>query len=433
MNKNVSFTYHLRPKNLLRKAATMLPKEWQTRILRNQLRLPVETLDGLTVKIAHRKHELEGAFTVLHDSYVKAGYMSPHPSGLRVTSYHALPSTTTVVAMIGDEVLGTFSIIRDGLFGFPSDSIVDTNHLRVYGLRIAEISALAINPKHRKNSGQILWPMLSYLVRYCIHYFGIDALVIAVHPTHYPFYKHILCFETLTEKVIKKYDFVNDMPAMCGTLNMRDMYRNYAIEYGKNPSQSNLFDFFFEKNFTCMRFPKRENFKISDPFLTPDLLNHFFRERTDAFLQMSPGQIAILHELYKMKSYRDVLPSIDSKIALAVHSRKDLRFDYRCKGQIFFSDKRRLEIDVLNVSANGFQAKLEEGIRFGHPFTVRIGISEFIACDVECYPVWVSQNNTFGFNIIGLSPVWTKLIHDLEKDFQQQHSRPPFSGSKQVI
>ena len=57
------------------------------------------TRGRLELKIAHTQDELEACFSLLHDAYVASGFMRPHPSGLRVTPYHALPTTTTCFTM----------------------------------------------------------------------------------------------------------------------------------------------------------------------------------------------------------------------------------------------------------------------------------------------------------------------------------------------
>jgi hypothetical protein len=62
---------------------------------------------------------------LLHDAYVAAGFMKPAVSGLRVTIYHALPTTTTLCAKFDGQVVGTLSLIRESVFGFPLQAIFD--------------------------------------------------------------------------------------------------------------------------------------------------------------------------------------------------------------------------------------------------------------------------------------------------------------------
>ena len=134
--------FHAR--KLLRMTMLLLPRKWRFKINQSLIRLPINDDIDLRVKIAHRKEELEQAFHLLYESYCHMGYMTPNEAELRVTKYHALPSTTTIVAMIGDEVVGTVSLIRDGNYGFPSDCLVDKDELRANKLRLVEVSSLAV-------------------------------------------------------------------------------------------------------------------------------------------------------------------------------------------------------------------------------------------------------------------------------------------------
>ena len=55
----------------------------------------------LELKIAQTPQELQECFRLLHDAYVGSGFMKPDPSGMRVTMYHALPTTTTLAVSPG--------------------------------------------------------------------------------------------------------------------------------------------------------------------------------------------------------------------------------------------------------------------------------------------------------------------------------------------
>jgi hypothetical protein len=68
-------------------------------------------------------------FKLLHDAYVSEGFMKPGPSGLRATIYHALPTTTTLCAKVDGKVVGTLSLIRESVFGFPLQAIFDLTEI----------------------------------------------------------------------------------------------------------------------------------------------------------------------------------------------------------------------------------------------------------------------------------------------------------------
>ncbi len=151
----------------------------------------------LSLGIATTKSELEACFALLHDAYVSSGFMKPEPSGLRVTAYHALPTTTTLYARFDGEIVGTLSIIREGVFGFPMQTVFDLSQVRAKGGRIAEISALAVHPNFRKTGGTILFPLMKFMYEYCTGFFDTRHLVIAVNPNRIELYEALLFFERL--------------------------------------------------------------------------------------------------------------------------------------------------------------------------------------------------------------------------------------------
>ena len=69
--------------------------------------------------------------------------MKPAPSGLRATIYHALPTTTTLCAKFDGQVVGTLSLIRESVFGFPLQAIFDLKAVREERIKLkAELAVL---------------------------------------------------------------------------------------------------------------------------------------------------------------------------------------------------------------------------------------------------------------------------------------------------
>src|SRR4051812_31111604 len=98
-----------------------LPESFRHRLLRNSINIPTIQAGEFTFKIAENREELETAYSLLHDCYVTHRLMKPHPSGLRCSVYSALPYTTTIIALRGEQIVGTVSLIKDSEIGFPSD------------------------------------------------------------------------------------------------------------------------------------------------------------------------------------------------------------------------------------------------------------------------------------------------------------------------
>jgi hypothetical protein len=146
MKKSLSSVARKLVHQTVRAALALLPRALRFAVYRAMVDCDPQPDPRLTLKIADTQDELEACFGLLHDAYVSAGFMVPQPSGLRVTIYHALPTTTTLCAKWDGQVVGTISMIREGVFGFPLQSVFNLSGLRSRSGNIAEISALAIAP-----------------------------------------------------------------------------------------------------------------------------------------------------------------------------------------------------------------------------------------------------------------------------------------------
>ncbi len=94
---------------------SFLPKFLRIKLIRQNIRISTPPKD-FQVNIASTKEELEKAYSLLHDCYVGTKLMAPDKSGLRCNFFSFLPFTTTVVAKIGEIVIGTVSLIYPANF-----------------------------------------------------------------------------------------------------------------------------------------------------------------------------------------------------------------------------------------------------------------------------------------------------------------------------
>ena len=269
----------------------------------------------LVLKIAESKEELEACFSVLHDAYVESGFMKPDPSGMRVTLYHALPSTTTLCAKYDGRVVGTVSLIRQNALGFPMQQIFDLSAIHEKGGQIAEVSALAIHPRFRRTGGSILFPLLKFICEYCMTVVDVRHLVIAVNPRHIEIYESILFFRRLTMNVVENYDFANGAAAVGATLDIRQAKEDFREHYDSKPASSNLYAYFTQLKLPNIELPARSAGSGSDPVLTPELLDYFFNVRTRTFNNLSAHKKAMLHAIYHQPEYREVLPPLPGRLA----------------------------------------------------------------------------------------------------------------------
>jgi hypothetical protein len=220
----------------LRKWFNRLPEERRFAVYRHLVDCDPAPNERLVLKIAETQAELEACFTLLHDAYVARNFMQPDPSGMRVTIYHALPTTTTLCAKYDGEVVGTLSLIRESVLGFPLQRIFDLTALREKQGNIAEVSALAVHRRFRRTGGTILFPLMKFMYEYCTTFFDTRHLVIAVTPSHVEMYESLLFFKRLTPDVVEHYDFVNGTPAVGATLDLRTAPETFRKHYSSKPT-----------------------------------------------------------------------------------------------------------------------------------------------------------------------------------------------------
>ncbi|MEF7613121.1 GNAT family N-acetyltransferase [Aquincola sp. MAHUQ-54] len=313
--------------------------------------------DNLQLKIADTRDELEACFRLLHDAYVSSGFMKPHPSGMRVTQYHALPTTTTLCAKIDGVVVGTISMIREGVFGFPLQAAFDLSEVRAKEGQIAEISALAVHPDYRKTGGAILFPLMKFMYEYCTQYFDTRHLVIAVNPDKIELYESLLFFKRLRGNVVDQYDFANGAPAVGATLDLAHAPRLFENVYGGRPPRKNLFRYFVQTRLPNIQTPRRRYHTTNDPVMTPEILHHFFNVATQGFAELDERRRLLLRSIYGLPGYDSVLPAPTAPLAGHHPLRRHQRFSLRCPAQLTLGQDSPLPLTVIELSAGGFQAE----------------------------------------------------------------------------
>ncbi len=403
----------------LRKLFHFLPQERRFAIYRSFVDCDPAPGERLELKIAETREELEACFRLLHDAYVESGFMEPHPSGLRATIYHALPTTTTLCAKWDGEVVGTISLIRDdSAFGFPLHKVFDLSKVRARPGNVAEVSALAVHPKFRRNGGPILFPLMKFMYEYSTRYFDTRHLVIAVHPNRIEMYESLLFFQRLTANVVENYDFANGAPAVGAWIDLHDAPELFARVYGDKPLRKNLHAYFIENELPNIRWPERRYYTTNDPVLTPALLDYFFNVRTDGFSRLDDHQKSLLHAIYDLPEYEAVLPPLPYSPGERRY-RENTRHSFRCPGHLAFMQEGRMarvEIEVIDVSRHGFLARSAEPLplRVWGDATVRLGqddVATVKAMAVREHPVTAGEVRSYGF-FLGVSDVVWKTFFD---------------------
>lgn len=407
----------------LRRSLALLPKSVRHELFRAQLQINLHPDPCLEIKLAEDEAELESAFRILHDAYVDSGFMKPSPSGMRVTKYHALPSTSTLVAKWDGEVVATLSIIRDGSFGLPLEGGFDISRFRAGGKRPVEISSLAIKPGFRGNRGETLLPLLKAMWLYCTKYFGVDDLLIAVNPRRVEFFEAILGFKKITDTIVEEYGFVNGAPAVGLYLSVAEARAIFAkAYYGKEPAKD-LYTYMIDaseggRTIESIKFPDRSYHDISDPIMTPDLFKTFFMEKTDVFDSLTPEERQIILGAYNEPGgplYHSILKSWKDAPKPTRMRRYDVNFNARVVGP-----SRTLDGRVFNVSREGFLLAVNGPLEDQDFYHCRIQVSDFEILSVTAQKIWDFGDGFVGLKLLNAEETWDKMIKDFDRTFTER-------------
>jgi GNAT superfamily N-acetyltransferase len=396
-----------------RKLFAMLPQAKRHSVYRSFVDCDPEPNKRLVLKIADTREELEACFKLLHDAYVSSGFMTPDPSGMRVTIYHALPTTTTLCAKFDGQVVGTLSLIRESAIGFPLQRIFDLSGVRAKEGNIAEVSALAVHPRFRRTGGTILFPLMKFMYEYCTTFFDTRHLVIAVNPRHIEMYESLLFFRRLTSTVVENYDFVNGAPAVGATLDLHQAPDILRKAYAGKPLRRNLYHYFKETTLPNIEIPHRRFFTTNDPVLTPDLIDYFFNQRTHVFAELSERKKTLLHLIYDLPEYRAVLPPLPASSGNA-KVRRHQRFSVKCPARLIGEAAgKAIPIEVSEVSRYGFRARTGRAVPTDVWLTaiVQLGSKEVSRLTVQAVQETEQDDRHYcGFRIGEPDLVWRKFV-----------------------
>jgi hypothetical protein len=404
----------------LRKVFSFLPRDARFAIYRSFVACDPQPDARLVLKIADTREELEACFRLLHEAYVSSGFMKPDPSGMRVTLYHALPTTTTLCAKFDGEVVGTMSLIRESLIGFPLQAIFDLNEVRANTGHIAEVSALAVHPKFRKTGGSILFPLMKFMYEYCTTFFDTRHLVIAVNPNRIELYEALLLFHRLKQNLVDNYDFANGAPAVGATLDLHYASVRFGQIYGKKSLKKNLHHYFCNLVLPNILLPSRRYYTTNDPVMTPELLDYFFNQRTQVFANLESRRKVLLHAIYNLDSYQHVLPAVDAKAANEYPLRHHERYSVKCPSLLKIDSIRTdstYELMLTDLSEFGFQAYCSSAVPLNvwGEAKVQLGKSEKSTVRVMAVRDKASGfEGVYGFKLAEPDLSWKKFVSALQ-------------------
>ncbi|MFQ5731043.1 MAG: hypothetical protein ACE5KM_03705 [Planctomycetaceae bacterium] len=188
---------------------------------------------GLTTyKIADSHAERIAAYRLVYRNYLRKRLILPNPHAMRVTPFHLLPTTTTLIGVQRGEVVSTVTLIGDGEFGIPMDTTNEdvVGELRGNGFSFGEVSCLAFNETESRR----FLPMFIQLTRLMAQFarfHGMDQFLIATIPQHARFYKRFMGFKQVADE--QPYPTVCNTTGVACCLDFNEIDRNRPACYDK--------------------------------------------------------------------------------------------------------------------------------------------------------------------------------------------------------
>lgn len=166
----------------------------------------------LEVRKIKTQEELEAVYRLTHDAYVAEGYCQPQPDGMlrHYKKYDRLEETDILIALEGDKIVGTISITRSNLSGFPMDEDFpdEVNQIRhrsfIMGRYLGACWRIATVPECR-NGFAVVLALIKSLVETCARE-GINEMIYVFNPKHVKIYRHLLGMSVVCEKHIEAVD-----------------------------------------------------------------------------------------------------------------------------------------------------------------------------------------------------------------------------------
>lgn len=386
-------------RNIYSLVLSKIPNNFRNELIRRSISLPDQLPSDLVFKIAETTDELEESFRLVYESYLPLGYCSENKYKMRATIYHALPTTTTLIAKDGEKVVGTLTVVRDNRLGLPLDKIFNVSLLRKNLNRLAEITSLVIHKDYRrKKGGQVLFPLLRLMYEYSTSYFGVNHLVVAIHPKDVHFYKSLLLFKDIPNTGVKDYF---GAPAITLHLDLQQALKDYEDTYKNRKDDENLFHFFIQKEISNINLPKREFFKINDPLVNLDYYKKVFVQQLNLVTDFSER--------------RKVESSMDKKEFQRDHLRVevDLVAIVDNKNHIMRQAK---SIVLKDISRTGFRSKSIGNLSVEDTIVINVEVAPGIVSNIQARVVWESSDNGAGFRIINSDENWQQFVSYLYAD-----------------
>ncbi len=220
---------------------------------------------GLLFSVASTVAEVQQAWGLVHDSYVRSQLIAANPAGIHCVPHAVDPGTAVI---IGREpcgrIVSTMTSYLDQPRGLPLDAVYprELDAMRAQQRDLMEVGLFADRREKVTRTIGALKELMRYTFFYAVHG-GVSDIVIGVHPHHAGFYRKLFAFAPFAQEA--GCPAVNGSPMVPMRLPIRENMRLDPLPKGlahfkKHPLEHEAFDGRLRMNSILVRGSRIERF-----------------------------------------------------------------------------------------------------------------------------------------------------------------------------
>mgnify|MGYP006077534467 CR=1 FL=1 len=289
----------------------MIPKDLYSFFLKKNFS-PASSINNKNIKIkmATSKEEFDAGLKLLHDCYTSKKYMTPDPSGYFFSSFSLLPESNLIVATLNDKVIGSVYLYRDSYLGLPSDKYYSkiNDYYRKSECKLAEISAIAVHESFRNKDQSIFLLLMKYVLIFSKQFLVANRLILNIDIENQVFYESLWPFER--RGGILKYPHSTTAFSVFMGLDLSKINLERRNFLNLNLNTNLNIQAFIAKRDERFKFPVRNQGQVMFPTLNFDIIQHFYRQKTDFLSKLKKTDFLFFNEIYYHLFDRDRLEKL---------------------------------------------------------------------------------------------------------------------------
>jgi hypothetical protein len=405
-----------------------LPDFLKFPLLRRTLKLPDVPNPDLTVRPVRSLEELTLALKTVHDVFVSQGLLSEKPSGMKITKYHLLPSTTVVAAFLDEKIVGVVTLVRNGAFSTPSLPYLDPTSGFFIHDRYLEPIDFAIVPDHREtNSHEILFAICKFILHFAPAYQDCTAVLVNANPRLMEFIRGVLILDEIPKspqshlRPLPKYN-------VFAYVDLPEIFKKLYLVYRNTEPKRNLYKYLRGSD-SRFRTTTGVAGSIDNFVLGPKNVSVLLEKATFFANALSLEEKLRLLSVHGWPLGWESLVHLPNIAGVEVFNvRRERRFETNLDGVLAEREDQKywkgVAVKILDLSRKGCRLTLSRSdIALPKP-VLKIQIDSQVFCQVQLELQRRYSDGNAGYRIVGVDSTFEEYVGRLDDESDTQELQP---------